>query len=463
LKDGKFTGIWADGNGGGTEIKGTRSGNKIVFSYTYIHKEYGECKGDGTGELSKDGKTMDFSGLETGKYKSGQTWTSKWKAILKKRSAAMQTDTNLQAEEAKNAAVYVSKLKLISSDEIQKLAPKATLRVTGKSDAWSSLELQWPAVTLTINRMDSAAHGEHLQGFSGYAYHLAGEKMDQYTFHLLRQIGRTNHVFGVITAPALDKESREFVSLLAAQENGLIFFENAVCDPQFRCLLGPGNRRDKDAQAPTFKSALERKARSMQVLKEKKLVAMEGLPVIVADEEVKLRTAEEIARRALALYAVAVYSEGVKGFDGVKFLKERGAWDAASPSEKKFLSNQKPTEKDRVVFSWAYEALWTMLWTIGYVDALGFPDKECDARAAIAVITKNPDTSLVKNARLRATAEILDQADLSFRCEWIVRERYRTKKKPEGIYDNVAERRHHSFCWIVRYGNRDWDDVSPDT
>jgi hypothetical protein len=40
-----------------------------------------------------------------------------------------------------------------------------------------------------------------------------------------------------------------------------------------------------------------------------------------------------------------------------------------------------------------------MLWTIGYVDALGFPDKQCDARAASAVITKNPDTSLYSGPR----------------------------------------------------------------
>ena len=106
-----------------------------------------------------------------------------------------------------------------------------------------------------------------------------------------------------------------------------------------------------------------------------------------------------------------------------------------------------------------------MLWTIGYVDSFGFPDRQCDARAAIAVIAKHADTSLVKHARLRPTAEILDQADLSYRCEWIVREAYRTKQMPraQGISHNVAERRHHSFCWIVRYGNQEWDDVSPDT
>ena len=77
--------------------------------------------------------------------------------------------------------------------------------------------------------------------------------------------------------------------------------------------MRPGGDPDPDAALTWQPSALERRERSLARLAELGATSVPDLPPVAADEEAVLRTAEEIARRAQALWAVASRANGVIG------------------------------------------------------------------------------------------------------------------------------------------------------
>src|SRR5262249_12225584 len=153
-----------------------------------------------------------------------------------------------------------------------------------------------------------------------------------------------------------------FIRRLAQQTNAIVFRADAVYDCHDRLYLGPGNERGEGAEIADLPSAVGRKRRSDQLLRGKGGRVLDGLPPVAAGGEGVLREPGEVARRAAALWAVAVRGEGLEQERAVAILKDGGLWDAATPAEQKFLEDPDPSEQDRIQFCWRYECLWVMLW-----------------------------------------------------------------------------------------------------
>ncbi len=65
---------------------------------------------------------------------------------------------------------------------------------------------------------------------------------------------------------------------------------------------------------------------------------------------------------------------------------------------------------------------------------------------------------------MRRKSEILDQADLILRFHWACREaQINGEQTPGGLNDDVVIERHRALNWLIRYMDRDWDDVTTDT
>jgi len=213
---------------------------------------------------------------------------------------------------------------------------------------------------------------------------------------------------------------------------------------------------------PYFESSIKRKERSQSKLKKMDLDPSPTLPMVTADEEVKLRDAKEVARRALCLMAVAAHAEGTPDFDAMDFLKKRKVLDSISPKEKEFLDRDDLTKQEKGSMTWRYEALWTMLWALGKVDELGFPDKQSDAKAAIKIVIESDD-DFIEKAELRDTSEILDQTDLNYRCYWLVRDAIQNKKQLEKISGSVTYERLYALNWLIQYMRENWDNTVVDS
>ena len=63
----------------------------------------------------------------------------------------------------------------------------------------------------------------------------------------------------------------------------------------------------------------------------------------------------------------------VSGEEMIEYFKEFGLWEKVSPNEKKFLINKKPTDQERIEYSWKIEGLNVLLWSLSKFDDLSLP------------------------------------------------------------------------------------------
>jgi len=210
--------------------------------------------------------------------------------------------------------------------------------------------------------------------------------------------------------------------------------------------------------------ALARKEKSIAVLKAKNVPMIQHLPVIEDSASAKKRTTEEIAHRAIGLCLVAVKGEGLEQEKVQKLINQYHAQDYFTPAERKFIENPKPTQQDRVQFSWRYEGYWAMLWALGYVETLDYPNKVCDVSKAVKILHDSSTEDFIAKAKLRSLADILDEADLIYRYDWaVVNARLKQQPAPAGLDGGVVVERHRALNWLIGYMNQEWDDVTTDT
>ena len=380
---------------------------------------------------------------------------------------AVQVGEATKADDAlKNIAIYVSKRQVISFDVLKELAKAESAEielVEGEADNWKQVKVSWPTESLTVVRNADGDLQQHLNGFQGYVFsQLAETKMDAHVYRILQQIRRTNYSYGCVGDPAINEKGMAFVSKLTVKEKGICFLTNTVVDGEFRVLLGPKGDRDQKAKMPVFESADKRRQKTVAELKKRKIRTLDALPVVVADEEVHMRPAQEVAKRAVCLMAVACEAEGRPDFSALEFLKKHGLEGSLSPAEKKLLTDKELFEKQRTVFTWRYESLATLMWCLKQRKDLPFPDAQQRPIVDITAIEKDVK-GFIANAELRSVEEILDQNDLAYRCNWAGVEARQKGKEQAGMILSVVYERLYALNWITRLKNAKWDDVSTDS
>lgn len=208
-----------------------------------------------------------------------------------------------------------------------------------------------------------------------------------------------------------------------------------------------------------------RKAKSEEILKLKNIPFIEHLPAIVSDEDAKIRSKEEIVKRAIALQMVAVKSEGTEEEIMKKIISDFKAEEFFTPIEKKFIEKENPTESEKVYFDWQYECYWVMLWVLSYVDTLDYPDHVCDVQKAVGIMKEAGNyENFIEKAKVREISEILDEADLIYRYDWAcVNARVKGEEVPGKLNPEVVVERHRALNWLINYMDQNWDDIKPNT
>jgi len=364
-----------------------------------------------------------------------------------------------------NAAFYFSRVDLIASDEVQKLAPDAKFSTDKPGTAWNSIKLAWPGTQLAISRLPVSELPKNISGFQGYAYSLSGRKMDQHVYAVIQKIGRTNHVFGITAEPGFDAQRKveTFLSKLAEKEKALVFFNDAICAPDFRVILGPENVRDKTAVLPGFDSAMKRRERSIARLRNSGVPVLESLPPIAADEETSIRPTGMAARRCAVLAIVAARGEGLEKDKALALIQKFNLGEVLSPKERAFLSLD-DVSAVRAQFTWRYECVHVLLWAFRKVELLDIPKKPCDAAAVTKAVMEITEKNQFDTQPMRTKAEILDQLDLIYRCHWATRNA--TVKKvppPQGVNADAVEEWHYVLNWLIHADRAEWDDVQTGT
>lgn len=214
------------------------------------------------------------------------------------------------------------------------------------------------------------------------------------------------------------------------------------------------------------KEQLERRAKSEDFCKSKN-IPIYGNPnslFVDTDEKVTIRTQDEVVDRALALCYIGLKSEGLEQKHLDQMDKDFGITAKLTPIEKAYATAKQPTEQQKVDANWRYESLHVLLWALGYIDTLKYPDQMCNVADDVKVIYELKEKGFRQKAKLRSKREILDQADLILRLDWAcVNARIKNEPAPSQLYSSVVVERHHTLNWLINYMNQNWDDVSTDT
>lgn len=214
------------------------------------------------------------------------------------------------------------------------------------------------------------------------------------------------------------------------------------------------------------KDQMERRARSEAICSAKKIPVYKNPNslFVATDNEVSIRKQDEVVDRALALLFIGLKSEGLEQDALNDVDKHFGISAKLTPVEKAYAAAKQPTEQQKVDANWRYEGLHVLLWALGYVDKLSYPDKMCDVAADVKIIYNLKEKAFRQNAKLRSKKEILDQADLILRLDWAcVSARIKNDPAPGGLDKDVVTERHYTLNWLINYLNQDWDNVTTDT
>lgn len=221
-------------------------------------------------------------------------------------------------------------------------------------------------------------------------------------------------------------------------------------------------RTNLDSPVPTPEQA-ERKKRQTEKAKSLGLPTTDALPVVEDAAAIQPRSAEEIAKRAIAVAISAVKGEGMSHTDIQGIVSEWGVGDYFSPEEKHFIDDAQATDQERVKYAWRYECLDVLLWSLGYKSELPAPNEICDVKMDIGIITDNKGDLLSKNAKLRPMAALLDLADYYYRLHWAAIELRIKNQECNTIDEEIIMERHYALNWLTRYMAQAWDDITTDT
>lgn len=211
-----------------------------------------------------------------------------------------------------------------------------------------------------------------------------------------------------------------------------------------------------------------RKANSDLFIKTNGIKLNENLPYIESEEDTRLRTPKEVAKRVSVLAAVNMVAFGnFSSKEITDYLKKYKLWECTSPKEKTFLLN--PTQEAKDNESWKVEGIWTLMWALKIVPDLEFPDELSDLNKIayenypFLGLDKDPNKFINKISEIRSKTEILDASDLYYRIDWACVDARINNLKLEKVDATIVYERHYALNWLVNYLDQEWDEVTCDT
>ncbi|WP_426454187.1 DUF4272 domain-containing protein [Paenibacillus sp. S-38] len=391
----------------------------------------------------------------------------------------------------KNCAIYSPQMDLGQvAGLVRELYPKHTVEVNEGGTRIAIVNRKWfRSSRHVLNLMTSQTQpDEFMQMKNGMGNFFAGLPAEnrQLQEKLLIQISVLNMVIGVETEQDITGPFREELLELARRLDGIVFMgTRELLDSRGRLIMDLDGRSEVDditvsahtsllhGDLVVTESARRRKEQSESILAEQGIRCNPHLPVRAGDDEVSVRSVEETARRAIALCITALKGDCHGAGESPKdtrslvnrVIRQYGAEEFFTPKEKDFLEDEDPEHGDIAAFSWGYEAYTVLLWALGYVDLLEYPDRVCDVPEVVSQLQERETCKrFVKEARMRSKSEILDAADLIYRYNWVCVDcRLKGEQAPGGLDAGVVYERHRALNWLIRYREQEWDEVTTDT
>ena len=204
-------------------------------------------------------------------------------------------------------------------------------------------------------------------------------------------------------------------------------------DPEGRCLWrgeGAVATADADAKLPLPAEARQREVSVAMQMRNRLINPVETvLPMWGATESAPV-SADQAARRSLALFVTSVRAESFVNVDGPadssvltrRKLQARCplAVSCLSPEESQFMDHPAPSAMLLDRFAWRYEALHTLQWALEMQPELPWPDERCDLAPVTKLMIELSHEDMVAHARLRPISQLTDAAELHRQLWWVL-------------------------------------------
>lgn len=215
----------------------------------------------------------------------------------------------------------------------------------------------------------------------------------------------------------------------------------------------------------------DRREKSNAKIKGMGIACMEALPLLESSKEVRLKSLDEICNRAIASLLSIQLAEDIgnnQGYEESKelfstLLKNYKVENCLLEKEQRLFDGTY-SEQDAIDVCWTYEAYWSLVWALGLVEDISYPNTVCDVKRAIKLVGDTDGKEAFKaQCRLRGVEEILDMLDLYYRYHWATEEkRLRPETEIKDLNPEVVMERRRGLEWLISEEN-DWFDISMDT
>jgi hypothetical protein len=221
-------------------------------------------------------------------------------------------------------------------------------------------------------------------------------------------------------------------------------------------------RTSLDSPKPT-RAQLQRRERSLAHLASLDVPSLSTLPVVEDESAITPRSVTEIAERCIAMALCAVKGESNDHAFAQELLDDYKARSFLSPNETAFMANPSPDQQELIDAAWGYEVVHVLLWALGFVDEIQPPNQICDVPAEVRTIRDRGTDGLVREAKPRSMAEILDRNDLYYHLHWSAIELRLRGESSTALDEGIIRERHRALNWLIHYLDQEWDDVTTDT
>jgi len=191
------------------------------------------------------------------------------------------------------------------------------------------------------------------------------------------------------------------------------------------------------------------------------------LPEIESNEEVQLRSADDLLRRLVALWAVVGAAQSRDGTHFRDYIEHHNIESWLSDRERAFLFSDECSDEDCKQFSGKREAWFFLAWCGGLIKNIEIPSDDASLKAIMHLFPHEMEapTSLQYAIRPRTKNMIMDWADLLYRLHWAVRHASLIGKPvPANLNAQAVQEWHQVVNWMIRYDEEDdWDQVGTDT
>ncbi len=213
-----------------------------------------------------------------------------------------------------------------------------------------------------------------------------------------------------------------------------------------------------------------RRAISNAKIKKEKIACYEELPCIESSVDVKLKSLDEICKKALASFLIiqlacdinnGQYEESVEIIS--KLLEKFNVTDCLNKKEQKILDGTYEMQ-DAIDIDWEYETYWSLVWALWLVEDISDATDVCDCNYAIQLFNESNSYEEFKSkCKLRDINEILDMLDLYYRYDWAcVEKRVEPETSIGNLNPSVVVERRRGLEWLISEA-QDWYDISLDT